>query len=49
MVCKMKISEISEDIKSLIKNVANKLSGAERREYIGKITIKLLDGNARKT
>ncbi|MCD4844882.1 MAG: hypothetical protein K8R25_10390, partial [Methanosarcinales archaeon] len=48
MVCKMKISEITEDIKSIIKNAANKMSGAKRREYIGKTTIKLLDGNARK-
>ena len=48
MVCKMKISEIAEDIKSIIKNAANKMSGAKRREYIGEITIKLLDGNARK-
>ena len=44
----MKKIEISEDIKSVIKNAANKLSGAKRREYIGEITIEFLDGNARK-
>lgn len=49
MDCKMKIIEITEDIKSIFKNAANKMSGAKRREYIGEITIKLLDGNARKT
>ena len=48
MVCKMKISEISEGFKSIIKNTANKLSGAERREYIGEIVTELLNGNPRK-
>ena len=48
MFCKMKKSEISEDIKSVIKNAANKLSGAKRREYIGEITIEFMDSNARK-
>ena len=48
MVCTMKKSEISEDFKSVIKNAANKLSGAARREYIGEITIEFLDSNARK-
>ncbi|HJH30614.1 MAG TPA: ISAzo13 family transposase, partial [Methanosarcinaceae archaeon] len=48
MVCKMKISEIAEDIKSIIKSAANKMSAANRREYIGEVTIKLLDSNARK-
>jgi hypothetical protein len=44
----LKISEISERLKSIIKNTANKLRGTERRKYIGEITIELLDGNARK-
>lgn len=44
----MKISEISEGLKSIIKNTANKLSGAERREYIGEIATELLNGNPRK-
>ena len=48
MVCTMKKIEISEDIKSVIKNAANKSSGAKRREYIGEITIEFLGGNARK-
>jgi hypothetical protein len=48
MVCKMKINETAEEFKSIIKNAANKMSSAKRREYIGEITIKLLDGNARK-
>ena len=39
---------MSEDTKSVIKNAANKLSGAKRREFIGEITIEFLDGNARK-
>ena len=45
---KMKIIKIPEDSKSIFKNAANKMSGAKRREYIGEITIKFLDGNARK-
>jgi len=48
MICKMNISEISEGLKSIIKNTANKLSGAERREYIGEIATELLNGNPRK-
>ena len=44
----MKNSEIPKVHKSIFKETAKKLSGAERREYIAMITIKLLDGNARK-
>ena len=44
----MKNSEIPEVHKSIFKETAKKLNGAERREYIAMITIKLLDGNARK-
>jgi hypothetical protein len=44
----MKNNEILEVLKSILKETAKKLSGAERREYIAMVTIKLLDGNARK-
>ncbi len=44
----MKISKMSEDIKLIVKNAANKMSSAERRKYIGWFTIEYLDGNARK-
>jgi hypothetical protein len=44
----MKNSEIPEYHKSIFKETAKNLHGAERREYIAMITIKLLDGNARK-
>ena len=41
MVCKMKINETAEDIKSIIKNAANKMSSAKRKEYIGYNPIKV--------
>nr|QNO49283.1 hypothetical protein ANJBEOKM_00023 [Methanosarcinales archaeon ANME-2c ERB4] len=44
----MDINEISETLKSIIKNTAEKLSGAAKREYVAKITIELLDGSDRK-
>jgi len=44
----MNINEISETLKSIIKNTAEKLSGFERRIYIAEITIELLDGSTRK-
>jgi len=48
MVCKMNINEISETLKSIIKNTAEKLSGFKRRTYIAEITIELLDKSTRK-
>ena len=48
MVCKMKKSEISEDIKSVFKDAANKLNGSKRRQFRGNVAIELLDCNARK-
>ena len=44
----MNINEISETLKSIIKNTAEKLSGFERRIYIAEITIELLDKSTRK-
>ena len=44
----MDINEISETLKSIIKNTAEKLSSFERRTYIAEITIELLDENTRK-
>jgi transposase len=44
----MDIYEIPDTLKSIIKDTAEKLSGAAKREYVAKITIELLDGSARK-
>lgn len=44
----MKIEWIPEAVKAILDETAKKLSGAKRREYIAMITIKILDGNARK-
>ena len=44
----MNINEISETLKSIIKNTAEKLSGFKRRTYIAEITIELLDKSTRK-
>lgn len=44
----MEIRKVPEVYKSIFKETAKKLKGAERREYIAIITIKVLDGNARK-
>ncbi|MEA3282385.1 MAG: ISAzo13 family transposase [Euryarchaeota archaeon] len=44
----MDINEISDTLKSIIKNTAEKFGGAAKREYVAKITIELLDGSARK-
>jgi len=44
----MHINEISETLKSIIKNTAKKLRGFERRIYIAEITIELLDKSTRK-
>ncbi len=44
----MNINEISETLKSIIKNTADNLSGFKRRTYIAEITIELLDKNTRK-
>jgi len=42
------LSDISEAVRSILKNAAKKLSGAEKREFIAEVTLELLDGNARK-
>jgi len=44
----MKIEGIPEAVKAILEETAKKLSGAKRREYIAMVTIKILDGNARK-
>ena len=44
----MDINEIPDTLKSIIKNTAEKLGGATKREYVAKITIELLGGSARK-
>jgi hypothetical protein len=44
----MDINEIPDTLKSIIKNTAEKLGGAAKREYVAKITIELLDGSDRK-
>lgn len=43
-----KTGEISEAVKTVIKNTARKLKGAQKREFIAEVTLELLDGNARK-
>jgi hypothetical protein len=44
----MDLNEIPDTFKSIIKNTAEKLGGAVKREYVAKITIELLDGRGRK-
>ncbi|MBF0120569.1 MAG: hypothetical protein HQK79_17205 [Desulfobacterales bacterium] len=45
----MRVSELSEKAKLLIKNTAKKITGAKRREYIAEVTLEFFDGNARKS
>lgn len=42
------MSEISEEVKAIIKKTAKKLTGSQRREFIAEITNELFGGNARK-
>jgi hypothetical protein len=42
------LSEISDAVKSIIKNTAKKLRGVQKREFIAEVTLELLEGNARK-
>jgi len=44
----MDINEIPDTLKSIIKNTAETLGGAAKREYVAMITIELLGGSARK-
>nr|QNO49500.1 hypothetical protein FBKNMHLG_00019 [Methanosarcinales archaeon ANME-2c ERB4] len=44
----MDLNEIPDTFKSIIKNTAEKLGGAVKREYVAKIAIELLDGSDRK-
>ncbi len=44
----MDLYEIPDTLKLIIKDTADKLGGAAKREYVAKITIELLDGIARK-
>jgi len=44
----MDINEISDTLRSIIKNTAKKLIGAAKREYVAEITLELLDGSDRK-
>ena len=48
MVCMMDINEIPDTLKSIIKNTAEKLGGAAKREYVAEVTIELLGGGDRK-
>ena len=43
----MNINGIPDTLKSIIKNTAEKLGGAAKREYVAEITIELLGGSAR--
>ncbi len=42
------MSEISEEVKAIIKKTAKKLTGSQRREFIAEITNELFGGSARK-
>ena len=42
------LSEITDAVKSIIKNTAKKLRGVQKREFIAEVTLELLEGNARK-
>jgi len=43
----MHIRELSEEVKGILKNAAQKMTGAKRRAYLADVTLKLCDGNAR--
>lgn len=42
------MSEISEEVRAIIKKTAKKLTGSQRREFIAEITNELFGGSARK-
>lgn len=43
----MKVTEISDEVKRILKNAARKMTGATRRAYLAEVTLELCDGNAR--
>jgi transposase len=43
----MKVRELSEEVKEILKNAAHKMTGATRRAYLAEVTVELCDGNAR--
>lgn len=43
----MKVREVSEEVKGILKNAAQKMTGATRRAYLAEVTLELCDGNAR--
>jgi transposase len=43
----MFIKELPEEVKVILKNAAQKMTGAHRRAYLAEVTLELCDGNAR--
>lgn len=43
----MKVKELSDDVKTILKNAARKMTGASRRAYLADVTLELCEGNAR--
>ena len=43
----MKVREVSQEVKGILKNAAQKMTGATRRAYLAEVTLELCDGNAR--
>lgn len=43
----MKVKEISDEVKRILKHAARKMTGATRRAYLAEVTLELCDGNAR--
>jgi hypothetical protein len=43
----MPIKELPEEVKVILKNAAQKMTGADRRAYLAEVTLELCDGNAR--
>jgi len=44
----MQKEELSEKVKSIIKNAAKKMTLVKRREYLATVTLEFFDGNTRK-
>lgn len=43
----MLVKELSEEVKGILKNAAQKMAGATRRAYLAEVTLELCEGNAR--
>jgi transposase len=43
----MHVRELSEEVKIILKNAAQKMTGAQRRAYLAEVTLELCNGNAR--